>query len=215
MAGLCLRCAILDACRDLALRISQNGTRNRLLRRPLIFPVFPTLPPSRRHCRVSGLQKARGEARRPTFYSGPATTNCFNRRADGKWGSGSERALKDYAGRQGIELASLQTTADILGRLKATKARVCPLICGKGLEEKNGRCEKVKREARVEPDVRRSSSEKMADETQQTGQNSAKIIGSNNKRTCYTCKRFSTIERVCMTALEWQNNPYGQSYCKK
>jgi uncharacterized caspase-like protein len=80
-----------------------------------------------------------------------ARIGCLSGRADGKWGSGSERALKDYAGRQGIELASLQPSPEILDRLKATTTRVCPLVCGKGLEAKNGRCEKVKREAKVEP----------------------------------------------------------------
>jgi hypothetical protein len=79
-----------------------------------------------------------------------ARIGCLSGRADGKWGSGSERALKDYAGRQGIELASLQPSADILDRLKATTVRVCPLVCGKGLEEKNGRCEKVRREAPIQ-----------------------------------------------------------------
>jgi Putative peptidoglycan binding domain len=31
---------------------------------------------------------------------------CLSGRVDGKWGSGSQKALKDFAGRQGIKLAS-------------------------------------------------------------------------------------------------------------
>ena len=53
--------------------------------------------------------------------------------------------------RQGVELASLQPSEDLLDRLKATTIRVCPLVCGKGMEEKAGRCVKKQQEARVEP----------------------------------------------------------------
>jgi uncharacterized caspase-like protein len=125
-----------------------------------------------------------------------ARIGCLSGKADGKWGSGSERALKDYAGRQGIELASLQPSAEVLDRLKATTVRVCPLVCGKGLEERNGRCEKVRQEAKVEPKPETRS-------PSASEQNSASKPESNRKaasasgRVCYVCKNLGQIQTYC------------------
>jgi uncharacterized caspase-like protein len=125
-----------------------------------------------------------------------ARIGCLSGKADGKWGSGSERALKDYAGRQGIELASLQPSAEILGRLKATTVRVCPLVCGKGLEEKNGRCEKVKREAKVEPkpDAAPRATPKKS-ETESPKANSAS--NSAGKKVCMKCWNDRSWDLIC------------------
>jgi uncharacterized caspase-like protein len=136
-----------------------------------------------------------------------ARIGCLSGKADGKWGSGSERALKDYAGRQGIALASLQPSTDILGRLRATTIRVCPLVCGKGFDEKNGRCEKVKREAKVEqkPETRsattapappKAGTSKSKPEVNSLGQVTVK--SGSGERDCYVCKQKGTTARICV-----------------
>lgn len=135
-----------------------------------------------------------------------ARIGCLSGRADGKWGSGSERALKDYAGRQGIELASLQPSADILDRLKTTTVRVCPLVCGKGMEEKNGRCEKVKREAKVEPKPEKRSAttapaapkatEPKAN-NQKTELGEVKVNNRGSDRQCMICLREGSKVKFC------------------
>ncbi len=131
---------------------------------------------------------------------------CLSGKADGNWGSGSEKALKDYAGRQGIKLASLEPATDVLDRLKATTVRVCPLICGKGMEEKNGRCERVKQEANVQqpaPKARSGSADEAA------GTNPASLRKTVEKRTCRVCREGSGPnmgrgwETQCFTELEW------------
>jgi uncharacterized caspase-like protein len=142
-----------------------------------------------------------------------ARIGCLSGKADGKWGSGSERALKDYADRQGVELASLQPSAEILDQLKATTIRVCPLVCGKGLEEKNGRCEKVKREAKVEPkeDLRKkepansvtaaappkAGATKSKPEVNSLGQ--VIVKSARGERDCYICSFLGKSERVCVS----------------
>ncbi len=143
-----------------------------------------------------------------------ARIGCLSGKADGKWGSGSERALKDYAGRQAIELASLEPSADILDRLKATTVRVCPLICDKGIEEKNGRCEKTRREAKVEPKPESRKKEPANSETvsaqPKAGTSKSKpevnslgqvtVTSRAGERDCYNCKiTFNGgRERICV-----------------
>lgn len=70
-----------------------------------------------------------------------ARIGCLTGQVDGKWGSASQKALKDYAKRQGIKLASVEPTGDLLKGLKAIRARVCPLFCADGMEAREGRCE--------------------------------------------------------------------------
>jgi hypothetical protein len=110
---------------------------------------------------------------------------CLAGKADGNWGSGSAKALEDYAGRQGIKLASLDPAADILDRLKATTVRVCPLVCGKGLEEKNGRCEKVKREANL-PE-QHIGSKKAASQAGSESDTKKSKSASTDDRDCFQC----------------------------
>ena len=105
---------------------------------------------------------------------------CLSGRVDGKWGSGSERALKDYAGMQGVKLASLDPTLDLLDRLKATKVRVCPLVCGKEQKESNGRCVKVKQEAKVDPKPEKRTTDAPKEITK-------KKVAS--ERICYVCRQ--------------------------
>ncbi|TPK94129.1 hypothetical protein FJ938_28850 [Mesorhizobium sp. B2-4-14] len=60
--------------------------------------------------------------------------------ANGEWGAGSRKALQAYADRQGVRLASLEPTAEILERLRAVGARVCPLTCDNGMRVQGDRC---------------------------------------------------------------------------
>ncbi|MBK5571701.1 caspase domain-containing protein [Ensifer sp. SSB1] len=68
-----------------------------------------------------------------------ARIGCLSQ-IDGKWGESSREALQAYAERKGLKLASLAPTEELLNELKAIGNRVCPLICGKGMEVRENRC---------------------------------------------------------------------------
>ncbi|CAN7623641.1 caspase domain-containing protein [Mesorhizobium amorphae] len=70
-----------------------------------------------------------------------ARIGCLTGQVDGKWGAASQKALINYAKRQGIKLASVEPTGDLLKGLKTIRARVCPLFCADGMEAREGRCE--------------------------------------------------------------------------
>jgi uncharacterized caspase-like protein len=141
-----------------------------------------------------------------------ARIGCLSGRADGKWGSGSERALKDFARRQGVQLASLQPSTEILVRLKATITRVCPLVCGKGLEVSNGRCEKVMREATVDPKPK-------PDRTPTTDRPSSPQVKTQRAagKTCYVCTTINrvTFENVCVNSFSQLVARGNHQDCKK
>lgn len=65
---------------------------------------------------------------------------CLWRWANGEWGTSSRKALQAYADRQGVRLASLEPTAEILERLRAVGGRVCPLTCDNGMRVQGDRC---------------------------------------------------------------------------
>ena len=62
----------------------------------------------------------------PATQTELARIGCLAGQADGKWGSGSRKALQDYADRQGLKLASLEPTGGLLERLKAVKGPCLP-----------------------------------------------------------------------------------------
>ncbi|WP_065375787.1 caspase family protein [Ensifer adhaerens] len=68
-----------------------------------------------------------------------ARIGCLSR-VDGKWGDSSQKALQAYAERKGLKLASLAPTEELLNGLKAIGSRVCPLVCGTGMEARANRC---------------------------------------------------------------------------
>lgn len=79
---------------------------------------------------------------------------------DGLWGLGSRRALEQFSKLTRVELAALEPTGDVLERLRAQKARICPLVCAQSQQLKAGRCVDIKREARLpEPSKTRSTDE--------------------------------------------------------
>jgi uncharacterized caspase-like protein len=129
-----------------------------------------------------------------------ARVGCLSRKVDGKWGSGSERSLGDFAKRRGVKLASLTPSAAVLEQLKGASGRVCPLVCGKGLEERKGRCEKVKREASVQPKPPlqktvnpKASPEKVQPKTAriENGRQCMVCVGSGGAGTFTICKKPS------------------------
>ncbi len=140
-----------------------------------------------------------------------ARIGCLSGRIDGKWGSGSRGALKNYAVRQGVRLASLEPSVEVLDRLKATSVRVCPLVCGRGTKEKNGRCEKVKREASVKPNSERQTHPEAAGNKKTESQSNA------NPRECFIC--IIGIGRLEEKRCRRPNDPWGigllQGQCRK
>jgi uncharacterized caspase-like protein len=82
---------------------------------------------------------------------------CSAGGADGVWGQGSRRALGQFERHSGVDLAALEPTAAVLGALRARKTRVCPLVCGRNQEEKNGRCVKIPVEAKLPPVEKKNS----------------------------------------------------------
>ncbi|MFZ1813112.1 MAG: caspase family protein [Rhizobiaceae bacterium] len=137
---------------------------------------------------------------------------CLSGRVDGKWGSSSQRSLRAYADRQGVKLASLDPAIDLLDRLKATNVRVCPLICGKGMEESNGRCVKVKQEAKVDPKPeKRQSAQSTSPIPLQSSRPEAPSKKVAGGRTCKMCKALEAgmidfnhgFRKKCLSELEW------------
>ena len=74
---------------------------------------------------------------------------CSAGKADGFWGKNSRRALSQYQRYSGLVLASLEPTGSILRELSAQTARICPLTCRSNFRIKNGRCVRIKRQAKV------------------------------------------------------------------
>ncbi|WDZ81816.1 caspase domain-containing protein (plasmid) [Ensifer adhaerens] len=68
-----------------------------------------------------------------------ARIGCLSQ-IDGKWGESSQKALKEYAVRRGLKLASLSPTEELLNGLMAIGNRVCPLVCGNGTVARDNRC---------------------------------------------------------------------------
>ena len=81
---------------------------------------------------------------------------CSAGTADGIWGRKSTSAVDSYGRHADVRLASLEPSRDLLEMLESEAARVCPLVCGRGLEEKNGQCVRVKREAKLPDNTSRS-----------------------------------------------------------
>lgn len=146
-----------------------------------------------------------------------ARLGCLTGKADGKWGAGSERALNNYAGRRGIKLPSLQPTPEVLSGLKAMTARVCPLVCGKGMEARNGRCVALKREARTEPKAeprKLAAKPKAQPETTKKPEQKRTASGTD----CYQCLRYKGMPiQICLPAGSGLGHPKlrGLERCKK
>lgn len=65
---------------------------------------------------------------------------CSAGKADGLWGRKSESAVRNYGKHGSIKLSSTGPSNDLLRQLKQRQDRVCPLVCGRNQEVKDGRC---------------------------------------------------------------------------
>ena len=68
---------------------------------------------------------------------------CEAGRVDGKWGSRSQAALEGFVKETGMQLSSTEPSEDMLGKLKGTSGRICPLVCSKGFEVRGNSCERI------------------------------------------------------------------------
>ena len=76
---------------------------------------------------------------------------CLSGEADGVWGEGSKKALKDFARYAKLSIAGDEPTTAVLDVAGAMKARVCPLVCGTGEMIAGGRCVAKPRQVYREP----------------------------------------------------------------
>lgn len=65
---------------------------------------------------------------------------CEPGKADGLWGARSRDALSRFGRHGGIEIATLEPSADVLSLLQKSVGRICPLACKPVEEQKNGEC---------------------------------------------------------------------------
>lgn len=65
---------------------------------------------------------------------------CYTGAIDGIWGRGSRGALANFARHGKVRLAGDEPSQANIDLLKAHKARVCPLQCGRNSVVKDGRC---------------------------------------------------------------------------
>lgn len=65
---------------------------------------------------------------------------CDPGSADGIWGRKSRSALEAFSREAKIDLASLEPSRDLLDEVNRHEGRICPLVCGSGQVEKDGRC---------------------------------------------------------------------------
>jgi hypothetical protein len=59
---------------------------------------------------------------------------------DGAWGGRTKTALEQFASRTKMNLSTDAPSQAALDAVKARQERVCPLVCGTGTMEVDGRC---------------------------------------------------------------------------
>ena len=149
---------------------------------------------------------------------------CPVGRADGIWGRKSELGLKNYAQNSGKQLASLDPSAELLETLKGEKARICPLVCGRNQEEKDGRCVTVRRTATTSPaappartTTRRTTTAPTVTTTRPSTSGSSVSRAIRNSNICRVCKhrrRNEPFAKLCMSEAEWIRNVPANYICR-
>jgi hypothetical protein len=71
---------------------------------------------------------------------------------DGQWGRKAEEALGEFARRSKISLSS-EASQEALQAVAGQQNRVCPLLCGSGEIERDGKCVAKASPARRKPEV--------------------------------------------------------------
>ncbi|MGH6816418.1 MAG: caspase family protein [Hyphomicrobiaceae bacterium] len=77
---------------------------------------------------------------------------CYTGRIDGKWGDEGRAALTDFARHSKVSPVGEEPSVVALDAVSSQKDRVCPLECGAGEVEVDGRC--VTRETRKRPKLK-------------------------------------------------------------
>lgn len=148
---------------------------------------------------------------------------CPVGRADGLWGRKSERGLQSYAENSGRRLASLDPSADLLEALKGETARVCPLVCGRNQEVKNGVCVTIQRAVRVDPappartTTRRTPTAPVVTTPSVTIPRAGASRAVRNSNVCRVCKhrrRNEPFAKLCMSEAEWIRNLHTNYICR-
>lgn len=65
---------------------------------------------------------------------------CFEGAIDAVWGSATQGALAEFARRAKLDVPTDAPTPTAVETVKSQSSRICPLVCGAGLIERNGTC---------------------------------------------------------------------------
>ncbi len=141
---------------------------------PQDFASLPQIP-------AQDLSAAEAEPDRELVRSVQKELNrvgCSAGSADGFWGSGSRRALEQFARRSGVKLASAGPSVRVLEQLQDAKSRICPIVCSRNQKEKNGRCVDIKTEAKLNSTGKTRGGEDKPAKTQPFETKKDKVAGS-------------------------------------
>lgn len=137
---------------------------------------------------------------------------CSAGTADGIWGKGSQKALKQYGRYSNVKSPALEPSTTLLDQLKAQRVRVCPLTCRSGFEKETNKCVRVKREASVDRkvDVRKKA-------TTTPPRNTGKKTASTNKTKRFSCLNLFSGRRWIArgTKHEIRRRHNGTVRCKE
>jgi hypothetical protein len=97
------------------------------------------LPPSGAAMPVPPLQSATPDLAR-AMQTELQRVGCYQGTVDGNWGGRTKAALEQFASRTKANLSTDAPSQAALDAVKARQERICPLVCGTGTAEANGKC---------------------------------------------------------------------------
>jgi hypothetical protein len=97
------------------------------------------LPPTGAAVPVPPLQNAPPDLAR-ALQTELQRVGCYQGTLDGDWGGRSKAALEHFSSRAKASLSTDAPTQAALDAVKGRQDRVCPLVCGTGTVEANGKC---------------------------------------------------------------------------
>jgi hypothetical protein len=109
---------------------------------------------------------------------------------DGKWGANATDALGDFARRTKVKLSASEPTQEALKEVAGHKGRVCPIECGSGEKEVNGRCV-----AKAKPERRTRAVERAAPR----GRASSEGSSGGSHKMCWSAERGGAAIVSCDT----------------
>jgi uncharacterized caspase-like protein len=132
---------------------------------------------------------------------------CSVGKVDGDWGNRSRLALKIFGAEAGVELASLDPDPLTLDRLKKSTGRICPTVCGRDQEIRNGKCVAIRTKT---PSSTATKAPSDNASKQKTKTQTASSCPGNP--TGYGNRLFAGAKGLSMTGLR---HPCGQQFsCK-